>query len=201
MLMFEHTWAVPLRDALKDAGAHMVMQAFLSPSAVAMVGGEVNAILKAQEADRTRRRSCGMSPGLTPSFRWPAPNRSPSSPRPALEEAIASAELIEELAAEDVAETLAAAEMVKDAALADAIETAVEAEAIKDAAVEDVAETLETADAIKRAAVADTLRVLIEAGQIEDAAVADVIATLTEAGMIEEEAMERAEAAALAAGD
>lgn len=197
VLMFEHTWAIPLREALKNVGGRAVMQAFLSPDAVAMVGGEVNAILKAQEAveEAEKIRNAARLDALV-SMAGAQQIAQLAAAR--ADEAVASAELIEESAAEDVAETLAAAELVKEAALQDAIGTAVEAEEIKDAAIMDAAVTVVQADAIKRAAVADTLRVLYEAGQIQDEAMADALAALEVAGLIEAEARERAE---LAAGD
>jgi len=218
VLMFEHTWAIPLREAVKAGGGRTVMQAFLSPDAVAMVGGEVNAILKAQEAveEAEKLRNAARLDALV-SMAGAQQIAQLAAARAG--EAVAAAELIEESAAEDVAQTLAAAEMVKDAAMQDAIGTAVEAEAIKDAAVvdavetviiadevkqaaaEDVAITLIEADAIKRAAVADTLRVLYEAGEIEDAAMSHAIETLAVAGLIEAQAQQAAEdAAAEAAG-
>lgn len=200
VLMFEHTWAIPLREAVKAGGGRTIMQAFMSPDAVAMVGGEVNAILKAQqaveEAEKVRnaaRLDALVSMAGAEQIAQLAAARA--------EEAVMTAELIEESAAEDVAETLAAAEMVKDAALQDAIGMAVEAESIKDAAVDDAVDTVVAADLIKQAAIADTLRVLYEAGQIEDAAMSQAIAALTTAGMIEAEAQQRAEEAAAAAGD
>ena len=200
VMMFEHTWAIPLREALKEAGGHTVMQAFLSPDAVAMIGGEVNAILKAQQAveEAEKIRNAARIDALV-SMAGAQQIAQLAAAR--AEEAVITAEIIEESAAEEAAAALSAAEMVRDAAMQDAISVAVEAEEIKEAAVEDVAVTLIEADAIKRAAVADTLRVLYEAGQIEDAAMAEAISALATAGMIEAEAQERAEAAAEAAAD
>lgn len=198
VLMFEHTWAIPLREAVKAGGGRTVMQAFLSPGAAAMVGGEVNAILKAQEAveEAEKLRNAARLDALV-SLAGAQQIAQLAAARAG--EAVAAAELIEESAAEDVADTLAAAEMVKEAALQDAIGTAVEAEAIKDAAVTDAVDTVVAADLIKQAAVADTLRVLYQAGQIEDAAMSDAIAALAVAGMLEAEAQQRAEDAAASA--
>lgn len=198
VLMFEHTWAIPLREALKEAGGRAVMQAFLSPDAVAMVGGEVNAILKAQEAVENAEKVRNAA-RLDALVSMAGAQQIAELAAARAEEAVVTAELIEESAAEDVAGALAAAEMVKDAAMRDAISVAVEAEDIKDAAITDAAETVVAADLVKQAAVADTLRVLYEAGQIEEAAMSQAIDALVVAGLIEAEAQQAAEEAAASA--
>lgn len=198
VLMFEHTWAIPLREALKEAGGRAVMQAFLSPDAVAMVGGEVNAILKAQEAVENAEKVRNAA-RLDALVSMAGAQQIAELAAARAEEAVVTAELIEESAAEDVADALAAAEMVKDAAMRDAISVAVEAEDIKDAAITDAAETVVVADLVKQAAVADTLRVLYEAGQIEEAAMTQAIDALVVAGLIEAEAQQAAEEAAASA--
>ncbi len=95
VLMFEHTWAIPLRTALKDAGAQAVLQAMLSPEAVALVGGEVNAILRAQEAinEAEKLRNVARLDALV-SMAGAEQIAQLSEAR--AQEAIASAELIEE---------------------------------------------------------------------------------------------------------
>lgn len=198
VLMFEHTWAIPLREALKEAGGRAVMQAFLSPDAVAMVGGEVNAILKAQEAVENAEKVRNAA-RLDALVAMAGAQQIAELAAARAEEAVVTAELIEESAAEDVAGALEAAEMVKDAAMRDAISVAVEAEDIKDAAITDAAETVVAADLVKQAAVADTLRVLYEAGQIEEAAMSEAIDALVVAGLIEAEAQQAAEEAAASA--
>lgn len=50
VLMFEHTWAIPLRDAIRRAGGVPLAQGFLTQEALAMVGEELREIL---EAERT----------------------------------------------------------------------------------------------------------------------------------------------------
>jgi len=41
MLVIEHTWAIPLRDALRASGGIMLAQDFLSPEALIAVGAEL----------------------------------------------------------------------------------------------------------------------------------------------------------------
>jgi uncharacterized membrane protein len=38
LLVIEHTWAIPLRDALRDSGGIMIAQDFLSPEALIAIG-------------------------------------------------------------------------------------------------------------------------------------------------------------------
>ncbi len=39
LLVIEHTWAIPLRDALRASGGIMIAQDFLSPEALIAIGG------------------------------------------------------------------------------------------------------------------------------------------------------------------
>jgi uncharacterized membrane protein len=44
VLMFEHTWAIPLRDAIRRAGGTPLAQGFLTREALFMVGNELREI-------------------------------------------------------------------------------------------------------------------------------------------------------------
>lgn len=50
VLMFEHTWAIALRDAIRRAGGIPLAQGFVTPEALMMVGAELQAIAEAQRA-------------------------------------------------------------------------------------------------------------------------------------------------------
>ena len=52
VLMFEHTWAIPLRDAIRRAGGVPLAQGFITPEALVMVGEELQAIAEAETHDR-----------------------------------------------------------------------------------------------------------------------------------------------------
>ena len=47
VLMFEHTWAIPLAAAIRRAGGVPLAQGFVTPEALVMVGEELNAIADA----------------------------------------------------------------------------------------------------------------------------------------------------------
>lgn len=49
VLMYEHTWAVPLRDAIRRAGGRPLAQGFLTPETLVMVGAELAAISDAEQ--------------------------------------------------------------------------------------------------------------------------------------------------------
>ncbi len=50
LLMFEHTWAVPLAAAIRRAGGVPVAQGFVTPEALLMVGAELKTIAEAANA-------------------------------------------------------------------------------------------------------------------------------------------------------
>ena len=50
VMMFQHTWAIPLRDAIRRAGGVPLAQGFLTQEALMMVGEKLQAIA---EAERT----------------------------------------------------------------------------------------------------------------------------------------------------
>ena len=47
--MFEHTWAIPLRDAIRRTGAVPLAQGFLTQESLMMVGEELRAIAEAEQ--------------------------------------------------------------------------------------------------------------------------------------------------------
>ena len=55
VLMFEHTWAIPLRAAIRRAGGVPLAQGFVTPEALVMVGEELNAIAEAEQRHRSLR--------------------------------------------------------------------------------------------------------------------------------------------------
>jgi uncharacterized membrane protein len=55
VLMFEHTWAIPLRDAIRRAGGVPLAEGFLTQETLVMVGEEVRAIAEAERAIEVSR--------------------------------------------------------------------------------------------------------------------------------------------------
>ena len=50
ILVIEHHWAANLRDAIADAGGRALMQAMISPDALALVGDELRVKMEAEDA-------------------------------------------------------------------------------------------------------------------------------------------------------
>ncbi len=54
VLMFEHTWAIPLRDALRRAGGVPLAQGFFTQEALLMVGEELRRLPRRNKPLRLR---------------------------------------------------------------------------------------------------------------------------------------------------
>ncbi len=193
ILVIEHHWATKLRDAIAEAGGVTLAQAMISPTALVMVGAELNAMIDAEEAIETAE-----------AVKYAA----------ALEVAqvLAEAELIEEAAIADAADAVATALVVENAAAEDVAEALVAADLIEKAAMADAAEVVagaleveeeaeEEAEEIKLAAALGAIRALIAAEVVEEEAAKEAVAALVAAEIIEEEAAEEALEAVLAVDD
>ncbi len=121
ILMFEHTWAVPLRDAIRSAGGIPLTQGFVTHEALALVGREVQAAAEARQAIE-----------LTEAIQAVA----------VLEvmAAIEQAERLKSAVAADVLRTLVAARMIEEAAVQQAIGVLVEARLIEDQALREASQ-------------------------------------------------------------
>ena len=132
ILVIEHHWATRLRDALADAGGHNLMQAMITPDALALVGEELRVKVEAEEAIE-----------MAEAVKYAAAVE--------IAQTLALRDLIEEEAIEEAADTVATALAIEDAAAQDVAETLVAADLIKEAAVAEaervVSESLEAEEA------------------------------------------------------
>ena len=112
VLMFEHTWAIPLRDAIRRAGGIPLAQGFITPESLVMVGEELRAIAEAERTIEVSQivKSAAILDTLA-----------------TLEEA----EAIKTAIAADVVRTLAIAEIIEEAAVQEAIEVLEAAELLE----------------------------------------------------------------------
>ena len=103
VLMFEHTWAIPLRDAIRRAGGIPLAQGFMTPETLVMVGEELKTIAEAERAIEVSQiiKNVAILDTLA-----------------TLEEA----EAIKTAIAADVVRTLAIAEVIEETAVEEAIE-------------------------------------------------------------------------------
>ena len=104
VLMFEHTWAIPLRDAIRRAGGVPLAQGFITPEALLMVGEELRAIVEAERTIEVAQivQSAAILDTLA---------------------TLEQAEAVKTAIAADVVRTLALAELIEEEAMAEAIET------------------------------------------------------------------------------
>lgn len=104
VLMFEHTWAIPLRDAIRRAGGVPLAQGFITPEALLMVGEELRAIAEAERTIEVAQivQSAAILDTLA---------------------TLQEAEAIKTAIAADVLRTLTLAELIEEEAVAEAIET------------------------------------------------------------------------------
>jgi len=112
VLMVEHTWAIPLRDAIREAGGVPLAQGFLTPEALVMVGEELEAIAEAERTIEVAQvvQAAAILDTLA-----------------TLEEADA----IKTAIAADVVRTLAIANIIEEAAVTEAIEALAAAELLE----------------------------------------------------------------------
>lgn len=104
VLMFEHTWAIPLASAIRRAGGVPLAQGFVTPEALVMVGEELNAIVEAEamiEVSEIVKGAAILDTLAT----------------------LQEAEAIKTAIAADVVRTLVVAELIEEAAVDEAIET------------------------------------------------------------------------------
>ncbi|HEX5166596.1 MAG TPA: hypothetical protein VFV93_14425 [Thermomicrobiales bacterium] len=144
-LLIEHTWATGLKYAVRNAGGVPLVQGFLTPEAIMMVGAELRAIVDAEvtielaeavkgaaildalitmeaaaEAAEDAMRVADEVIDITDAIRAQAAAEAVR--------ALIVAELIEDAAAEEAAAVLVAAGLIEAAALAEAAEVALAVE-------------------------------------------------------------------------
>jgi uncharacterized membrane protein len=103
VLMFEHTWAIPLRDVIHRAGGVPLAQGFLTQEALIMVGQELQAIADAEQTIEVAQivKSAAILDTLA---------------------TLQEAEAIKTAIAADVVRTLAIANLIEEAAVSDVID-------------------------------------------------------------------------------
>ena len=128
--MFEHTWAIPLRDAIRRAGGVPLAQGFITPEALLMVGQELQAIADAERTIEVAQivKSAAILDTLA---------------------TLEQAEAIKTAIAADVLRTLAIAELIEEEAMTEAIE-ALAAAGLLEAEYLDAAEKEESQEAAER---------------------------------------------------
>ena len=173
ILVIEHHWAADLRDAIADAGGRSLMQAMISPDALALVGDELRVKMEAEEAIE-----------LAEEVKMAAAVE--------IAQVLIEAELIEEAALMEAADVVATAIAIEDAAAEDVIDTLFAAELIEEAAVEEATDVVRMAMDVEEAAVEEAEDVVAVSDEIVAEAALRAIRALIAEEVIEEQAAERA---------
>jgi len=174
ILVIEHHWAASLRDAIADAGGFSLMQAMISPDALALVGEELRVKMEAEDAIEAAEQIKLMA-------------------AMDIARTLVEAELIEEAAIAEAADVVAMALAIEDAAAEDVIDTLFAASLIEEAAMEEAAEVVSLALEVEEAAIEEAEDVVLLSADVEESAIEeaeDVVALSAEA---EEVALEEAE--------
>jgi hypothetical protein len=136
LLLLEHTWAIPLRDALRRLGAYPIAQGFLTPEAVMLVGAELQAMAEAAaaiELAETVKAAATLDALIT----------------------VSQSQMVQEQAIAEAAEVVAATEAIKTAAVAEAVRTLLLADLIEQEAAAQAIDALAAAGLIEEAALAE----------------------------------------------
>jgi uncharacterized membrane protein len=129
LLLIEHTWATELKGAVRGAGGVPLLQGFLTPEALVMIGAEMQAVLEAENTIAVAEAIKGAAV-LDALATVEAAEQIKQAAAAEAARALIAAGLIEEAAAQEVLDTLVAAELVEAEAVAEAAEAVAEAEAI-----------------------------------------------------------------------
>jgi uncharacterized membrane protein len=191
ILVVEHHWAAGLRDAVVGAGGRTLMQAMISPEALALVGDELRAKMEAEEAIEAAEQ-VKLAAAMEIAAVLAQTELIEEAAVAEAADVVATALAVEDAAAEDVIDTLFAAELIEEAAREDAMRVVSEAIEVEDEAAAEAFEVVEEAEAIKAAAAVDAVRALIAAELIEEEATDRAVRALVAAELIEEEAAEEA---------
>jgi uncharacterized membrane protein len=213
LTLFEHTWAVGLKEALLNAGGELVAQGLLSPETLALGGTTINeAIAAAQkiEADAEQATATQIAEADQKLIQAQAD----------AEAKIAEAQRILDDAEKQAAARMEQAKIVAAAAIASSVRTAAgeleqadqrlaqskqeaeqtvalgkekaaaEVQSAEEIARQKVAEGIQTANQIKSAATLEALKILLEAQLIKKEAARQAISALEEASMLDQGAEE-----------
>jgi uncharacterized membrane protein len=124
VLLIEHQWALELKGAVRGAGGVPIVQGFLTPEALFMVGAELRAVVEAENTIAVAQAVEGAAV-LSALATVEAAEMVQQAAVAETARVLIAAGLIEEAAIDDVINTLVAADLIKQEALAEA-KTAVE---------------------------------------------------------------------------
>jgi uncharacterized membrane protein len=119
LLLIEHQWALELKGAVRNAGGVPIVQGFLTPEALFMVGAELQAVVRAENTIVLAEAAQGAAILSTLAVVEAAEEIQQAAVAETARVLIAAG-LIEAAATQDVIDTLVAADLIKQEALAEA---------------------------------------------------------------------------------
>jgi hypothetical protein len=220
LILFEHTWALGLKESLLNAGGELVSQGLLSPEALALGGTTINdAIAAAEKIEANTQEATAVQIAEA--------DQKLAQAKAEGEAKIAEAQRVLDNAEAEAAARMEQARIVAAAAIVASVRTAAgelqqadqhleqskqeaeqtvalgkekaaaEVQAGEQLAKQKVEEGIQTAEKIKSAATFEALRILLEARLVKREATRQAIATLAAASMFEQGASEESFAALL----
>jgi uncharacterized membrane protein len=220
LTLFEHTWAVKLKEALLNAGGELIAQGLISPEAMALGGTTLEeAIASAQKIEAEAEQNAAT--GLAEADQKLAQAKLDAQAK------VAEAQRVLDEAEAQVAARMEQAKVVAAAAIAAGVRTAAgqmqeadkelehskleaeqtiasgkeqaaaEMQAGEEIARQTVEEGIQTAEKIKEEATLEALKILLEARLIKREVARQAITTLAAAKMFEQKAAEKSFAALL----
>ncbi len=197
ILVIEHHWAASLRDAIVDAGGRTLMQAMISPDALAIVGDELRVKMEAEDAIEAAEE-IKLAAAMDIAQTLVEAELIEDAAIAEAADVVATALAVEDAAADDVVDTLFAASLIEEAAKEEAENVVRMSLDVEEAATEEAEEVVAAADEIEAAAALGAVRALIAADLIEREAAQEAVDALVAADMIEQEAADEALASVLA---
>ena len=192
ILVIEHHWAANLRDAIGEAGGRALMQAMITPDALALVGDELRVKMEAEDAIEAAEQIKLMA-AMDIARTLVEMELIEEAAIAEAADVVAMALAIEDAAAQDVVDTLFAAELIEEAALEEAAEVVALALEVEDAAIEDAEDTVALAADVKEAAIEEAEDTVALAAEVEEVAIEEAEDTVALAREAEEVAIEAAE--------
>ena len=192
IVLFEHKWAVHLKESIGKAGGRLLAQGLIQPETLKVVSSELTAVMRAVEkVEATAFIEAAEAVATSEAIKAEA----------ALEalDALLAAELIEEAARQEALETLHAARLIEAAAITEAAIVVAEAEAIEDEAIAEAEMVVAVAEAVEEDAIIEAGMVVAAAEAVEEEAILEAAVVVSAAEQAEADAIARALQAMIAA--
>jgi len=207
LALFEHTWALRLKEAIINAGGHLIMQGLIDPSVLALGGVTLEEALEAASAIEARAEQAAQDELTQAEQTLEDAQEQAAAKQAEAERILADAAQKVEQAKVIAASNIAASTRVASGTLeaADEVLEQGKREAQKrialgaDIAALEVQVGIQTAKKIETAAVFQAIKLLLQAELIKEEATQEAVAMLVSAALIEQSAQEEAVRMLLAA--